>query len=229
MKKINLTIIGAGSDLLKPLIIDASSHDLNIQEIKREDWDLSEALPKDSLIEKIIKFNPSQIIFAAGTNHKTDLDKFCTKELIKLIENHIAINTLSFFSIIDILQKSLPQKLDAVHALSSLYGIYGRRTRLPYVVSKHALEALIKCFSLEYPETQFLGYRPGFFETKLTSKNLSFEMQKDISKRIGKKRLGKPEEMHKALINNIKNINPYMTGTFLTIDGGMISGGIFET
>ena len=54
-------------------------------------------------------------------------------------------------------------------------------------------------------------------------------MQKEISKRIGKKRLGKPEEMHKALINNIKNINPYMTGTFLTIDGGMISGGIFET
>ena len=79
MKKINLTIIGAGSDLLKPLIIDASSHDLNIQEIKREDWDLSEPLPKDSLIEKIIKFNPSQIIFAAGPNHKTDLDKFCTK------------------------------------------------------------------------------------------------------------------------------------------------------
>ena len=110
-----------------------------------------------------------------------------------------------------------------------MYGIYGRKTRLPYSVSKHALEASIKCLALEYPETQFIGYRPGFFKTKLTSANLTEEMQDELAKRIAKNRLGTPLEMSKILLDNIKNTNPYMTGTFITVDGGMISGGIFET
>ena len=228
MRRINLTIIGAGSDLLEPLISNKQK-DINIQKITRSQWDLLETIPTEDLLSQIISFEPNQLLFAAGVNQKINFEDIKNEDLISLIKNHLSINCISLISIVNLLQKNLPNKLEAVHAISSLYGIYGRKTRLPYSVSKHALEASIKCLALEYPETQFLGYRPGFFETKLTSANLTGEMQDQLAKRIAKKRLGTPMEMSKILLDNINNTNPYMTGTFITVDGGMISGGIFET
>ena len=52
------------------------------------------------------------------------------------------------------------------------------------IAFQHALEASIKCLALEYPETQILGYRPGFFDTKLTAKNISEETRNRLSERI---------------------------------------------
>ncbi len=228
MKQIKLTIIGAGSDLIEPLISN-KYEGINIQKITRSQWDLSEKIPSQKLISEIISFAPNQLLFAAGVNKKIDLNDIKNEDLINLVDNHLSINCVSLISIVHLLQNNLPNKLDAVHAISSLYGLYGRKNRLPYSVSKHALEASIKCLSLEYPETQFMGYRPGFFKTKLTSANLTKEMQDELSKRIGKKRFGTPLEMSKVLLNNIRNTNPYQTGTFITIDGGMISGGIFDS
>ena len=228
MKRINLTIIGAGSDLLEPLVSNKQEN-INIQKITRSQWDLLETTPTEDLLSQIIYFEPNQLLFAAGVNQKINFEDIKNEDLISLIKNHLSINCISLISIVNLLQKNLPNKLEAVHAISSLYGIYGRKTRLPYSVSKHALEASIKCLALEYPETQFIGYRPGFFKTKLTSANLTGEMQDELAKRIAKNRLGTPIEMSKILLDNIKNTNPYMTGTFITVDGGMISGGIFET
>ena len=53
-------------------------------------------------------------------------------------------------------------------------------------------------------------------------------MQEKLSKRIAKKRFGLPSELGDSILLNICNPNKYLTGTFITIDGGMISGGIFE-
>ena len=228
MKKINLTIIGANSDLLEPLI-KINDDEINIQKITRDQWDLSETFPSQDLLSQIISFEPNQLLFAAGVNKKINLQEISNEDLINLIKNHLSINCISLISIVNLLQKNLPNKLEAVHAISSLYGVYGRKTRLPYSISKHALEASIKCLALEYPDTQFLGYRPGFFKTKLTSANLTKEMQNELTKRIGKNRLGTPIEMSKILLECIRNTNPYKTGTFITVDGGMMSGGIFET
>ncbi len=228
MKQVKLTIIGAGSDLIEPLI-NNKYEGINIQKITRSQWDLSETIPSQKLISEIISFAPNQLLFAAGVNKKIELNDIKNEDLICLINNHLSINCVSLISIVHLLQNNLANKLDAVHAISSLYGLYGRKNRLPYSVSKHALEASIKCLALEYPETQFMGYRPGFFKTKLTSSNLTKEMQDELCKRIGKKRFGTPLEMSKVLLNNIRSTNPYQTGTFITVDGGMISGGIFDS
>ena len=43
------------------------------------------------------------------------------------------------------------------------------------------------------PNTLVLGYRPGFFKTKLTDKNLSENAQKRITDKIPANRFGEPE------------------------------------
>ena len=125
-------------------------------------------------------------------------------------------------------QQQLQNKLTAVHIISSLYGIYGRETRLPYSISKHALESSIKCLALEYPETQFVGYRPGFFDTKLTSANMNKKMQSKIKEKIPSSRLGEVKEFSKLLTHNILHSPHYLTGSIITIDGALTAGGFFS-
>lgn len=223
-----LTIIGAGSDLIRPLLEDCNNLNINLQEIKRKDWDLLDSFPSEDLLKKIINFQPNHLLFAAGMNNVLNIQKKNTSEVIKHLENHLKVNSISFLTIVDLLQKKLDKKLTSVHVISSLYGIYGRRTRLSYSISKHTLEAMVKCLALEYPDTQFLGYRPGFFNTKLTSANLSDRMKTKLFNRIANKRFGSTKEFSKVVLNNIVNSVPYLTGTFITIDGGMSSGGFFE-
>ncbi len=228
MKEIKLLIIGSKSDLIQPLLEKVKDNNIYIFKVNREEWDLESNLPSSEIIKKIINFQPTQLLYAAGQNIPLIVKNEDTQNVIASLNKHISINCISFLSIVDILQKNLKNPLIGVHVISSLYGIYGRRTRLPYVVSKHALEGVVKCLSLEYPETQIIGYRPGFFKTKLSDKNLSIDMQEKLSNRIAKKRFGLPSELSDSILLNICNPNKFFTGTFITIDGGMISGGIFE-
>jgi NAD(P)-dependent dehydrogenase (short-subunit alcohol dehydrogenase family) len=228
MSEIKLLIIGSKSDLIQPLLEKVKDNNILIFQVNREEWDLASDLPSSEIITKIINFQPTQILYAAGVNKPLIIKNENTQNVLASLNNHISVNCISFLSIVDILQKNLKNPLIGVHVISSLYGIYGRHTRLPYVVSKHALEGVVKCLSLEYPETQIIGYRPGFFKTKLSDQNLSIDMQEKLSKRIAKKRFGLPSELSDSILLNICNPNKYLTGTFITIDGGMISGGIFE-
>ncbi len=228
MSEIKLVIIGSKSDLIQPLLEKAKKNNIYIFKVNREEWDLESNLPSSEIIEKIITFEPNQILYASGVNKPLIVKNENTQDILASLNNHLSVNCISFLSIVDILQKNLKDPLIGVHVISSLYGIYGRHTRLPYVVSKHALEGVVKCLSLEYPETQIIGYRPGFFKTKLSDRNLSIDIQEKLSKRIAKKRFGLPYELSDTILLNICNPNKYFTGTFITVDGGMISGGIFE-
>ena len=228
MSEIRLTIIGSNSDLVQPLIKESILNNIILQNIERKDWDLSTQTANNETISKIINFAPSHLLFSAGVNQPICLDNIKVKDLIKNIELHMNINCISLISLVINLQKELKKPLRAVHAISSLYGIYGRKTRLPYSISKHALESAIKCLALEYPETQFIGYRPGFFDTKLTSANMDKKMQENIKEKIPSYRFGKVKEFSKLLTQNIINSPPYLTGSIITIDGGLTAGGFFN-
>ena len=228
MSEIRLVIIGSKSDLIRPLLEKAEKNNISILKVGRKEWDLERNLPSSEIIERITNFQPTQLLYAAGLNKPLVVKNEDTQTVLESLNSHISVNCTSFLSIVDILQKNLKNQLIGVHVISSLYGIYGRYSRLPYAVSKHALEGVVKCLSLEYPQTQIIGYRPGFFKTKLSDRNLSMDIQEQLSKRTSKKRFGLPSELSDSILLNISNPNEYFTGTFITIDGGMISGGIFE-
>jgi len=228
MTKINLTIIGSNSDLIQPLINKGNTNNIRIQSINRNQWDLSTIYAPKKVIKDIIEFNPSQLIFAAGINETVNIHSESPTQIIQCVEKHISVNCNSFLWLCLELQRELKNPLVGIHGISSLYGIYGRRTRLPYSISKHAFEAAIKCLATEFPKTQVLGYRPGFFETKLTSQNISKPLLEKLKSRVPKNRLGSPKELSELILSNIIHPIQYLSGVCITIDGGMTSGGIFE-
>ena len=170
MKNIKLTIIGSNSDLIKPLIEKAKKKNISIQMMNRNQWELSNVYAPKNVLKEIIEFNPNQLLFAAGINETINIHYDNPIKIIECVEKHISINCNSFLWLCLELQSQLNNPLDGIHGISSLYGIYGRKTRLPYSISKHAFEAVIKCLATEFTKTQVLGYRPGFFETKRACK-----------------------------------------------------------
>ncbi len=222
-----ILIIGGNSDLIKPFFTNLNNDLIETLCFERKDWDLKNPIPPDYILKEICTFNPNQLIYAAGINVPNDLT-LETKEIINEIVSHFNVNCLSFISLVLFLKNELQINLEAIHVISSLYGIYGKKTRLPYSVSKHGLEGAIKCLALELKNTQIIGYRPGFFQTKMTDKNMSNNQKNNLIKRIPKGRLGKPEELSKILLSNILNNNYYLNGTCINIDGGISCGGFFE-
>lgn len=222
-----IVIIGSDSDLVQPLIQASPAHELEVLGLNRSDWDLSNGHPGSEVVERVTRFGPGHLIFAAGRNVLTDVHSD-PSTVVAEIETHITINCLAFIRIALILMKELEQPLISIHAISSLYGVYGRRARIPYSVSKHGLEGAIKCLAVEFPQTQVLGYRPGFFETRLTRQNVSEKAREALEARVPLHRFGQPEELSSTILTNILHPVPYYTGHCITVDGGMTAGGIFE-
>ncbi len=227
MNNSNVLIIGANSDLILPFIGQASDRGLNMLQLTRKDWDLRDCMIPDNLLGQIIDFCPNHIVYAAGLNQILNLKDVSRDSVLAMINHHLNVNCVSLLSLILSLNEQLNYNLTSIHAISSLYGIYGRQTRLPYSLSKHALEGLVKCLALEMPETLVLGYRPGFFSTKLTEKNMSKEAQKKIVDRIPSGRFGTPSELSFVILNNILTLPHYSSGSSITMDGALTAGGLF--
>lgn len=225
--KNNILLIGKNSDLTLPLENLAKSKGIDFLSISRDDWDLQFKKPSKEVLDKLISFNPINLVFSAGKNIKLK-DPLDIDESLETIYDHFLVNCLSFITISLLMQKHLNKGLKSIHVLSSLYGTYGRKSRMPYCISKHALEGAIKSLSLEFPDTQIIGYRPGFFKTKLTENNLSETEIENIAKIIPLKRLGSPSEISSIILNNIINPQEYLTGQVINIDGGFTSGGFFQ-
>lgn len=222
-----ILLIGSKSDLMEPLTQYAAEQNISILGISRDHWDLSTVKPNSSVLEEILRFSPNHVVFAAGVNEPTSIH--CHPDsLLNRLQYHINVNCFAFISLVSHLCDYSDISLRSIHVISSLYGVYGRKERLPYSVSKHALEAAVKCLALELPDTVVMGYRPGFFTTKLTDKNLSLEKQKNIAKCIPLTRFGRPAELCSVIINNIVTPPAYASGSFITLDGGLTAGGIFN-
>ena len=110
--------------------------------------------------------------------------------------------------------------------ISSLYGLFGRKNRLPYVVSKHALNGACKTLAIELGKKNIRvnAISPGFIKTKLTEKNLSNQEIKNIKKAIPLGDLGKPDDIAHLTSFLISKKGRYINGTNIVVDGGYSCG-----
>ncbi|MBN2592824.1 MAG: glucose 1-dehydrogenase [Sedimentisphaerales bacterium] len=109
---------------------------------------------------------------------------------------------------------------------SSVYGLVGSERGLPaYVASKHGIIGLTKTAALEYA---CLGIRvnavcPGAIDTpfrdRLVEKN--HEKNLECSQRYPIGRIGRPDEVANAVVWLCSEAASYITGSVLTIDGGL--------
>lgn len=106
--------------------------------------------------------------------------------------------------------------------ISSVVGLIGNAGQCNYSASKAGIIGLTKSVAREYA-----GYgitanaiAPGFIDTGMTD-ILKQEVKESILKNIPAGRIGKPEEVARAVMFFADERSAYITGQVLAVDGGM--------
>lgn len=147
---------------------------------------------------------------------------------IQNIEMTIQANLLGFLRIS---QALIPHwkghSRGSVVIISSLYGFFSRRCRIPYAISKHALIGAMKTLAIELGEFGVMvnAVSPGYIDTKMTSKNNSPEIIQKLMAGIPVGKLGMPDDVARAVSFLASPQNHYVNGIDLVVDGGYSVGG----
>lgn len=110
--------------------------------------------------------------------------------------------------------------------ICSMQSELGRKTIVPYAVSKGGIKMLTKALCTEWAEynIQVNGIGPGYFETELT-KPLKDDPEFDqwLCNRTPAKRWGKPDELVGAAVFLASDASNYVNGHILYVDGGLLA------
>lgn len=122
-----------------------------------------------------------------------------------------------------ILKPMIAQRSGKIVNISSVVGIIGNPGQANYVASKAGVIGMTKSNAKELASRNINvnAVAPGFIETDMTDK-LNDQQKEAIVSGIPIKRLGKPEDVAKAVLFLSSNDSDYITGQVLTVDGGMV-------
>jgi 3-oxoacyl-[acyl-carrier protein] reductase len=148
--------------------------------------------------------------------------------LLRMSENDfdlvINANLKSVFNYTKAVLKTLiGQRYGKIINISSVVGIIGNAGQANYVASKAGVIGLTKSNAKELASRNINVncIAPGFIETDMTGK-LTDQQKETILTNVPIKRLGKPEDVAKAVLFLSSSDSDYLTGQVITVDGGMV-------
>lgn len=114
------------------------------------------------------------------------------------------------------------QRYGRIINMSSVSGLMGNPGQSNYSASKAGLIGFTKTVARELAGRKITvnAVAPGFIESEMTAA-LGDVVVQEAKKRIPAKRLGTPEDIAQAVLFLASPAASYVTGTVLTVDGGM--------
>ena len=141
-------------------------------------------------------------------------------------KNYKTIQKINFdvpYKILKIIgPKMLSKSYGRIVNISSIWSEVSKRGRSSYSISKCSLNGLTKSLSIEWAKKNVLinSVSPGFTNTELTKKTNSKEEIIKIEKLIPIRRFAETNEIASLVTYLSSDLNSYMTGQNIIIDGG---------
>jgi 3-oxoacyl-[acyl-carrier protein] reductase len=107
--------------------------------------------------------------------------------------------------------------------ISSIGGISGLPGQSPYSAAKAGLISLVKTLALEYgmERIRFNAVAPGIVQTPEIERISSAEVLDEAARNIPLRRVGRPDDIAKAILFLVSDLGGYVTGQTLSVDGGV--------
>lgn len=159
------------------------------------------------------------VVLSSGAQNRLPLKMINHDKFLSLLETNFLAPALLIKELHK--SKSLATAASIVF-ISSIASNYSSLGNIMYMSSKGALNSFMRGIALELSskEIRANAIQPGMIRTKLTSALEEETIAKDIEN-YPLKRYGNPEEIAWAAVYLLSDATRWMTGTTLTIDGGL--------
>jgi 3-oxoacyl-[acyl-carrier protein] reductase len=137
-----------------------------------------------------------------------------------------AINLRGPFLLTQAVSKTMEKKNSGkIINIASIFGVVSKEKRAAYSSSKWGLIGFTKAAALDLApfNVQVNAVSPGFVDTDLTRRIIGQENMKQLADSIPQGRLAKPDEIANVVLFLCSDLNTYITGQNIIVDGGFTS------
>ena len=132
-----------------------------------------------------------------------------------------------FFTAQNVGTRMIARNTGSIVALASVTSFGGMPGRLPYTTSKYGVVGLTKSLAIEWGRygVRVNAVAPGFVDTPLLRRNIPQRYRSDVMlDRVPLGRLACANDVANSCLFLLSDAASYITGTVLTIDGGLTAG-----
>jgi len=200
-----------------------SDNSLNFSNSQYLQLDLNDKNSLEKFID-YLEFNINKVdilVNNAGINIISNIDKLSRDNL----ETVINVNLIGPALITSkVSEKMISKNYGRIVNISSIFGIGSRSGRVSYSSSKSGLIGQTKAVALDLAKSGILvnSICPGFVETDLTEKILGKNGMDELKTKIPLGRLATPEDISSSVLFLASDLNTYITGQTLVVDGGYL-------
>ena len=153
-----------------------------------------------------------------GINKIDHIQDIKTKDFNSLINTNLKI---PFYLSQLVSKKMIKKRKGKILNISSIWSIVSKEKRVSYATSKSGLNGLTRSLAVDLGKYNILvnSLSPGVVYTDLTKKVLGKEIN-SIKRLIPLKRLASTKEISSAAIFLCSDLNTYVTGQNIMVDGG---------
>jgi len=109
--------------------------------------------------------------------------------------------------------------------IASIWSVVTKAGRSIYTTTKFGLVGMTKTLAIDLAPFNVLvnAVSPGFTMTELTRSSLSDEQMRELADQVPLNRFAQPEEISKIVLFLASDLNTYITGQNIMIDGGFVN------
>lgn len=181
--------------------------------------DFADLKSTQDFIKKVSEENFDVLVNNAGINKVDSLENIALVDWQKIQDVNLRGPFLTAQTVANSMKK---KSAGRIINISSIFGLVTREKRLAYTTSKAGLIGMTKNLALELAPYNILvnSVSPGFIDTELTRRMLNEKEIEGLINLVPIKKLGQPSDIANLVLFLASDLNQFMTGENLVIDGG---------